>query len=429
MSEISAETIREAILSENQLVRKFAIQYFSDSYSTDPSIMPIVIESARRNGVGVIIESGYDLSKLRQSADSVDWIFDMLDDPKYFEGVLTFDVQPFCLPLTRADIDLIANRKERIEACSLLPESVRRILRKRIERLSDDEQECWKRLESYCQFEVDSEAGEADDREVESSSDVIERLVRLGPANMQRTHEWISLPIDEKAPKIDFWKKIVAIDLVGEMRDVSFVPQIFRTFLEFPSDDLIRESCTQALQKIGGPTVVEAIAGNTDSLDDDTWIDSSVILGSNRSAEAAEFLRQRLEIEQDQELRNFLAIALVRQCVPDAMEIGLQVARENLKFDNRLIESIGLKLELMILADLIGERFPEYDEWAAERKISRQTHSWLTVPLPVEKRIQSAEEVMIQPTIRNPENQPRVGRNDPCPCGRGKKFKKCCMNK
>jgi uncharacterized protein YecA (UPF0149 family) len=23
-------------------------------------------------------------------------------------------------------------------------------------------------------------------------------------------------------------------------------------------------------------------------------------------------------------------------------------------------------------------------------------------------------------------NPPRVGRNDPCPCGSGKKFKKCC---
>jgi hypothetical protein len=24
------------------------------------------------------------------------------------------------------------------------------------------------------------------------------------------------------------------------------------------------------------------------------------------------------------------------------------------------------------------------------------------------------------------KNQPKVGRNDPCPCGSGKKYKKCC---
>ncbi len=30
-------------------------------------------------------------------------------------------------------------------------------------------------------------------------------------------------------------------------------------------------------------------------------------------------------------------------------------------------------------------------------------------------------------TIRRPSNTSAVGRNDPCPCGSGKKFKKCCM--
>jgi uncharacterized protein YecA (UPF0149 family) len=25
-------------------------------------------------------------------------------------------------------------------------------------------------------------------------------------------------------------------------------------------------------------------------------------------------------------------------------------------------------------------------------------------------------------------NQRKVGRNDPCPCGSGKKYKKCCLN-
>ena len=35
--------------------------------------------------------------------------------------------------------------------------------------------------------------------------------------------------------------------------------------------------------------------------------------------------------------------------------------------------------------------------------------------------------------LMNPSNPiqagAKVGRNDPCPCGSGKKFKKCCMNK
>ena len=31
----------------------------------------------------------------------------------------------------------------------------------------------------------------------------------------------------------------------------------------------------------------------------------------------------------------------------------------------------------------------------------------------------------IQSTVRRTE--PKIGRNDPCPCGSGKKFKKCCL--
>ena len=31
-------------------------------------------------------------------------------------------------------------------------------------------------------------------------------------------------------------------------------------------------------------------------------------------------------------------------------------------------------------------------------------------------------------TIRKPANVSPLGRNDPCPCGSGKKYKKCCMN-
>ena len=30
---------------------------------------------------------------------------------------------------------------------------------------------------------------------------------------------------------------------------------------------------------------------------------------------------------------------------------------------------------------------------------------------------------------RKPEAKKKVGRNDPCPCGSGKKYKNCCMKK
>jgi uncharacterized protein len=37
---------------------------------------------------------------------------------------------------------------------------------------------------------------------------------------------------------------------------------------------------------------------------------------------------------------------------------------------------------------------------------------------------QAVHERLLAATMRR--SAPKVGRNDPCPCGSGKKFKKCC---
>jgi len=41
-----------------------------------------------------------------------------------------------------------------------------------------------------------------------------------------------------------------------------------------------------------------------------------------------------------------------------------------------------------------------------------------------EQQVQSTEKQTPPPTVKR--DQPKVGRNDPCPCGSGKKYKKCC---
>ena len=37
-----------------------------------------------------------------------------------------------------------------------------------------------------------------------------------------------------------------------------------------------------------------------------------------------------------------------------------------------------------------------------------------------------ADAVFPKPNVKRRITPPRVGRNDPCPCGAGKKFKRCC---
>lgn len=54
-------------------------------------------------------------------------------------------------------------------------------------------------------------------------------------------------------------------------------------------------------------------------------------------------------------------------------------------------------------------------------------HEKERLPAPGEKHTEEvAKELHPETTIHT---GPKIGRNDPCPCGSGKKYKKCCLNK
>ena len=60
------------------------------------------------------------------------------------------------------------------------------------------------------------------------------------------------------------------------------------------------------------------------------------------------------------------------------------------------------------VTDMVHEQLTAYDQVAREMAAQQQAQG------PTEKT---------KPIIRD---VPKVGRNDPCPCGSGKKYKKCC---
>lgn len=69
-----------------------------------------------------------------------------------------------------------------------------------------------------------------------------------------------------------------------------------------------------------------------------------------------------------------------------------------------------------------GEIAARQARWAEEER-KRQERETRTVEAAWEAPI---EETQSQPFVRT---GPKVGRNDPCPCGSGKKYKKCCLGK
>ncbi len=77
---------------------------------------------------------------------------------------------------------------------------------------------------------------------------------------------------------------------------------------------------------------------------------------------------------------------------------------------------------------LIEDTIAELETWASFRpQEARRPASLSPSASPsVRTPVPTPRPLPLSPPLAPPTSRPRVGRNDPCPCGSGKKFKKCC---
>ena len=245
---------------------------------------------------------------------------------------------------------------------------------------------------------------------------------------------------DNRSPML--WMEPLVGRLAGLIRLEAAIPPIVAKLLA-DGGDIFNEECSEALTRIGTPAVLHALAEAYPGGGDHFRLYATGPLGNIHSDLAVETILNLLGQEPDEPLRRQLAQALLTQFASDGIEEArrLLVGRE-LDFEGR-----GLRDYLLETCTLTGERFPEYDEWRAASRSEKEAHRKRVEELrgdptgllmyAVEKLTgQKAADVpgaesrrppitpLAQP--RRPEGRRKVGRNEPCPCGSGKKFKMCC---
>ena len=95
----------------------------------------------------------------------------------------------------------------------------------------------------------------------------------------------------------------------------------------------------------------------------------------------------------------------------------------------RLIECL-----LYVSRGRSDESFPELLDTLAGKEGLAEYISRVPLPgfPPSRSREDESDPLPPLPTLEGPKPimaDPKVGRNDPCPCGSGKKYKKCCMGR
>jgi len=232
------------------------------------------------------------------------------------------------------------------------------------------------------------------------------------------------------------WQLSFLIELAGVRRLREAVPVLVDVLRDDELD--FGEWIVEALPRIGGAEASRSLRAAYPGASGSFRSYAAELLGELRSPESEDALLELLEIETDPETRTMLCLGLCRLF----SERGVEVVRREIEagYEGWIAR---LEDELLPVAQVLGITLPEAERWTKERDEEQQRvarriaemESWapdsdldegwsdedwepgLGLGPP-------ASEIEVTEPIRR--TGPKVGRNDPCPCGSGKKFKKCC---
>ena len=430
--------IKEAILHPDPEIRDRATSYFAKSFSHDASIMTQVIKAVETHGR----QDAYRLiglsRDLRQTEESIAWIIDEVNDEQSDRHEnYTYNLS---MVLVEADPALLRPKEAAVlEARHFLPD-LRPALTERLRMLSWDEATCWRKLEEFCEEGKDKQY--TNEVNLGHANRIVEALARYGEGCEGKIHVLLGQEVGDYSQSPMTWMEPLVVRLAGLAHLESTVPLLVNKLLE-DGGDLLNEECAAALTRIGSPAVLHAVAEAFPRAGRHFRLYATEPLEYIQSDLAVETCLHLLGQEQDEMIRGNLAHALLTQFALEGIEAArrLLVGRE-LDFEGR-----GLRAYLLETCTLTGERFPEYDEWSATAKAEKEEH-WKRVKeleddpgglllFALEKLTgkKAADVPRAKPPLppmtrlaqpRKPERKQKVGRNDPCPCGSGKKFKMCC---
>lgn len=237
-----------------------------------------------------------------------------------------------------------------------------------------------------------------------------ERLKDAGVDWNRKVAEWLDGDLEDDS-SLGPWRAGAAIILAGHRRQSAMAPRLIELLEQ--DWDWWNEEILRALVALGDrDTLCEVIAAYPGQ----EWhvrLFLSGVLEMLRFPDLERAIVALLESEEDDALRVELGVALVRYATPSAMEVARAVMEEE-PFDP---ERLHIAEFLCAFHCLQGNEFPGMEVWQQRLEQMRQR----------ERAMDDSWEPVVIPPLR--KSTPDIGRNEPCPCGSGKKYKKCCLPK
>ena len=415
--------IKDAFLHPERDVRQFVLHYFSDSFSRDPEVMPLAIRAIEQYGHENAFQFSYGVSALAQTSQTIDWVIGELKRQQW---------QPnnnYAASLSRllcnADPPLLIERQAEMLEAPGFDEFLAKVFVERLDLFTWDADQCWQELVTLC--EQNKSKRYVTEFPYGYGTRLVEALARH-----DGLEKWIFSVFEEADQIEDFtdhplgWLEPLVAKLAGETRLESATKVLVERLLN--DGDLLNEECMRALVKIGTDSVVEELwAAYRDS--QEAFVGHIAgTLGQVHSDLAVEKCMDLLVDEDDLDAQEFLGHSLLCQLSDEGFDLVYQMVTKE-------PELVFLQNDLVVTATLLDRRFPEYEMWKRDiqengpkperivREFQERASSRLEVPLTSSTEKTSVSAALLNPPATSRSKEGKVGRNDPCPCGSGKKFK------
>ena len=477
------DKIKEAILHPDLDVRDTAIRYFQSSTDRDATVMPLAIQAIEKYGRTNAFSHPHFLNDLPQTEPTLTWViaelhrdFDAAAETKhlYFLNLSRL--------LCHAEVRLVAQREAEILHAPHFDPHERIAFRERFGMSELNAETCWNALLKYS--EAIRYKNNIEEFDLGYAQRIVEALARQQHDYQAQIVAILSEPFRDADHAGRKWLQPFMAELAGEMRLQAAIPLLVRN-LGHPWSFLSDQSMF-ALAKIGSDDVVTAVCDQFPRASKDFRLYASDLLCKIHLDVTVQLLLGLLPGVTELNIRMNLCEALIDHF---SLE-GIEPTRQFIKQNGLTPDLRRLRSTLITTCTIMEIRFPEYFVWQAEAKNDAQRErtvnsEFLKVcyesrgdqnllieklkALTAEKQLATkklkakiAEKPLtikqmeaeiaenkkhlaaetapraVPALPKNRENRPdssspsqpnRVGRNDRCPCGSGKKFKTCCLRK
>jgi hypothetical protein len=209
----------------------------------------------------------------------------------------------------------------------------------------------------------------------------------------------VELILEEQVNEEYFdYKGILAVYMIRMLKLPTYIPLLV-SFLD-RDEDILLEEVSDTLVSFQSDDVVKRVAPYAKKEESSVFAIS--ILSGTKTPYAIKVLRELMNEVKYEDDQSLVLEGLCHQLSKDALPEVEQYMNSNPESFMIEIESIAYGYY-----KVMGLEHPNLLKWRgiAEEKDSNQNSFLYSAPINVEQK---------------------VGRNDPCPCGSGKKYKKCC---